>query len=55
MTEININLERYGVSLPIELPSCAHRPKFRSEFLNNISEYSTCLNIFNNSFVTIKQ
>ena len=28
----------------IELTSCAHRRKFKSEFLYNISEYSICLN-----------
>ena len=44
-SEQQINLQWYGDSLPIELPSCAHRPKFRSEFLNNISEYFNCLNI----------
>ena len=39
------NFERHGDSLPIKLSSYAHRPKFKSEFLNNISEYSICLKI----------
>ena len=31
-TEIYTNLERYGGSLPIKLPSCAHRPNFRNSW-----------------------
>ena len=41
----NIRLTFGGIdTLPIELTSCAHRRKFKSEFLYNISEYSICLN-----------
>ena len=39
------NFERHGDSLPIKLSSYAPGPNFRNKFLNNISEYSNCLNI----------
>ena len=34
-----------GITIQLEPSSCVHRLNIRTEFLNDISEYSNCINI----------